>query len=100
MPPLADKVAEYGDPTVPAANDAVVTCNWGGFTVIESAFVAVTAALSTASTVKFEVPAAVPVEIGVPEIVLPLKLSPGGRAPVRINHVYGGVPPLALSVCE
>jgi hypothetical protein len=40
--------------------------------------------------------------VGVPEIVavveVALKLRPAGRAPCVIDHVYGAVPPLAVSV--
>ena len=82
MPPLADKVAEYGDPTVPAARDVVVTCNLEGLTVMESGFVAVAPELSLTWTVKLLDPAVV----GVPEIVLPLMLSPSGSVPLLTDH--------------
>ena len=82
MPPLADKVAEYADPTVPAASEVVVTCNWEGLTVMESGFFAVVPKLSVTWTVKLLAPAVV----GVPEIVLPLMLSPAGRVPLLTDH--------------
>jgi hypothetical protein len=48
--------------------------------------------------VKFETPVAV----GVPEItpVPAVSASPAGSAPLAIDHVYGGVPPLAARVAE
>src|SRR5215475_7228497 len=49
-------------------------------------------------TVKF----AVPVAVGVPEIApeLAASVSPVGSAPLAIDHVYGGVPPVAARVAE
>ena len=82
MPPLADKVAEYGDPTVPAASEVVVTCNCEGLTVMESGFVTVVPELSLTWTVKLLGPAVV----GVPEIVFPLMLSPAGSVPLLIDQ--------------
>ena len=82
MPPLADKVAEYGDPTVAAASEEVVTCNCEGLTVMESGFVAVAPELSLTWTVKLLPPAVV----GVPEIVLPLILSPAGSVPLLTDQ--------------
>jgi len=82
VPPLADKVAEYGDPTVAAARDVVVTCNWEGLTVIESGLVAMAPELSLTWTVKLPVPAVV----GVPEIVLPLIPNPAGSAPLLTDQ--------------
>ena len=72
-----------------------IVCGRGASTVMLSALVAVCARALT-WTVKFEVPVAV----GVPEItpVLAVSVSPGGSAPLAIDHVYGGVPPLAASV--
>ena len=50
---------------------------------------------SAACTVKEEVPAVA----GVPEIwPLEERLSPAGKLPLATDHVYGVVPPLALSV--
>ena len=52
-------------------------------------------ALSFTATVNV----AVPLAVGVPEITPPLDSeSPAGRLPDAIDHVYPGVPPLALSV--
>jgi len=82
VPPLADKVAEYGEPTVPVVSDVVVTCNCEGFTVMESGFVAVVPELSLTWTVKLLGPAVV----GVPEIVFPLRLNPAGSVPVLTDH--------------
>jgi len=82
VPPLADKVAEYADPTVPAASEVVVTCNWEGLTVMESGFVAVVPKLSVTWTVKLLAPAVV----GVPVIVLPLIPNPAGRVPLLTDQ--------------
>jgi hypothetical protein len=81
---------------VPAGNEDVVMRNAGTLIVIERGAVVEAGALSVTLTVKLEGPAAV----GVPEIVLPERLSPPGRAPVATDHVYGGVPPVALNGCE
>jgi hypothetical protein len=82
---------------VPAGSDEVVTVTAGGLTVIDNAAVAEADALSVAFTVKLAVPAAV----GVPDIVpLAARVSPAGSVPPATDHVYGGVPPDALKVCE
>ena len=45
--------------------------------------------------------AKLPASNGVPEMVPPVEnVSPAGRAPPSANHVYGAVPPDAVSVCE
>ena len=65
--------------------------------LIESALLADAALRSVALIVKFVVPAA----DGVP-LIWPEELSdkPAGTTPVVIDHVYGGVPPLAARLCE
>ena len=67
------------------------------FTVMLRALVTFWAPAVT-RTVKLEVPVAV----GVPEMtpVLAASVSPAGSAPLAIDHVYGGVPPVAASVVE
>ena len=65
-----------------------------GPTVMLSAREATTEFESATLTVKFTVPGVV----GVPLICDPDKLNPDGRAPAEIDHVYGGVPPVACSV--
>jgi len=51
--------------------------------------------LSVTVIAKFEVPPAV----GVPEITPPLeRVNPEGRLPPLTDHVYPGLPPLALNV--
>ena len=69
--------------------------------VIFMAWVAVPLGLAESTT--WAVKLKVPVAVGVPVIapVLGLKLRPAGSAPLVIDHdVYGGVPPLAVSVAE
>jgi hypothetical protein len=46
---------------------------------------------SATCTVKIEFPA----EVGVPVIVPPLRLKPGGRLPELTLHLYGDTPPVA-----
>jgi hypothetical protein len=97
-PPAARIVAEYDVPTRALAIDVVLT-DRGALTTIAKAAVAVRGVglvESVTCTVKLEVPVAV----GVPEIVAPLRLNPAGSAPAVIAHVYGGVPPPAASVAE
>ena len=70
-------------------------------TVMASDLVAVCAVGRVASitlTVKLKTPE----PVGVPEIVpVPtLKLTPGGRDPELIDHVYGAMPPAADRVVE
>jgi hypothetical protein len=54
--------------------------------------------LSVTIAVKFDVCAVV----GIPPIapVELLRLSPSGRLPEASDHVYGVLPPVAVSVCE
>jgi len=43
----------------------------------------------------------VPAWVGVPEITpADDSVNPGGKDPDSRNHVYGGAPPVAVSVCE
>src|SRR5215472_4363537 len=65
--------------------------------VSDSAAVAEPAAPSVTLTVKFAAPAAP----GVPEMLPPAdRLRPAGSVPLDTDHEYGGVPPVAPSVCE
>src|SRR3954467_4228170 len=41
-----------------------------------------------------------PTVVGVPDIIPCARLNPGGSDPLAKDHVYGGVPPDALSPCE
>ena len=65
-----------------------------------SAFVAFCAGLPESVTMAVKL--YVPVAVGVPEItpVAALSNRPGGKEPEAIDQLYGGVPPLAASVCE
>jgi hypothetical protein len=98
VPPLALSVALYELPFFPAARlvDVIVNVLVAALTVIDSLAEAVCAgdALSCTPTVNVNVPLAV----GVPEIWPALeRLNPAGRFPDLTDHVYPGVPPLALS---
>jgi hypothetical protein len=80
--------------TSPPGNDVVVIVS-PAVTVIERACVTVADMLSIALTVKF----AVPTPDGVPLIAPPgLSEQPAGNAPAEIDHVNGGVPPLAAKL--
>lgn len=78
-------------PVVAPARDTVVTSRLDE-TTIDSAFVPMLLAESVTSTVNEDVPAFG----GVPEItpVDAFSVSPVGRLPVLIDHVYGEMPPL------
>jgi hypothetical protein len=62
-----------------------------------SFLVAMAEALSLTWTVKVKVPAALREPVMAP---LEERLRPPGNAPFTMDQVYGGVPPVAASVCE
>ncbi|HEY3838650.1 MAG TPA: hypothetical protein VGL72_18860, partial [Bryobacteraceae bacterium] len=95
-PPVALSACEYATPVVPGGNEDVVIFRAGVLIVNDNWAVAETDALSVTFTVKLDDAAAV----GVPDMVPPERLNPGGRDPVDSDHVYGGDPPVALSACE
>ena len=95
-PPFAFSDCEYGTSTVPGAKEEVLMVKAGALIVSDNAAVADTEALSVTLRVKLDDPAAE----GVPEIVLPERLKPAGRAPVAMEKVNGGVPPVAFTCCE
>src|ERR1700687_3875840 len=97
-PPLAARLAEYGMPTPPAGSEAPPrtrrskTRRASALVTREGGF-----ALSVTCTISMEVPAAV----GVPRMVPPASTRrPAGRVPPASDHLYGAVPPAALSVAE
>lgn len=97
VPPVALKVVLYELPFWPAARLVDVIEIPEAEIVSDSCADAVTAgdALSATATVKV----AVPVAVGVPEITPALdSVSPSGKLPDAIDHVYPGVPPVALRV--
>jgi hypothetical protein len=73
----------------------VVIERLGGSIVIENCLDVVLAAVSAAWTVKLNDPAAVGEPLRTP---LEERLSPPGNDPEITDHVYGGVPALALKV--
>jgi hypothetical protein len=83
VPPVALRACEYITPTVPAGNEDVVTFNAGALMRIDRPALADAVRLSVTLTVKLDGPAAV----GVPEIVLPERLSPAGSDPLATDHV-------------
>src|SRR5207249_3591612 len=100
VPPVAVNVCEYAAPTVPAdSGDAVVITSGGGVAgliVIDSDFDMVCEALSLTWTLK--VTAVFPA--GVPLITPADSDKPAGKVAGATDHVYGRVPPVAVSGCE
>ena len=96
IPPLAVSVVEYATPCVPPGRAVVVIDTAGGAaTTMLSALVALCAPAVTRA-VMLNVPDAV----GVPEItpVPAVRVMPAGSAPLAIDQLYGGVPPVAARV--
>lgn len=92
---IAVRAWEYADPDIPTGSgDTVVMVK--ASTEIVSSFCTCCAGalLSVTRTVKVEVP----VEFGLPLIVAPFRDIPAGSEPETIDHVYGVVPPEAVSV--
>lgn len=98
VPPLAASVWEYTMPAAPVGSGDDVVMVSGTATEIDSAFCAVCCGvlLSATRMVKFATPAAV----GVPLIVDPVNASPAGSDPLKIDQLYGDVPPVAAKACE
>ena len=97
VPPVSLKVVLNELPSWPAARLVDVIDSPEAEIVSDSCWDTVCAGdpLSLTATVKV----AVPVAVGVPEITpAPESVRPAGRLPDAIDHVYPGVPPVALSV--
>jgi hypothetical protein len=85
-------------PLVPEGSDVVVIERAVGATTSDSVTALLCAGLDESATVKVKL--AVPLAVGLPEII-PVdaaRLSPDGSVPEVIVHLYGLVPPVALSV--
>jgi hypothetical protein len=82
---------------MPGAREEVVILRAPAFTVSDSAAVSDLFPRSVAFTVKFEGPA----DKGIP-VMRPVgeRAKPRGREPAVTSQTYGGVPPVAFSVCE
>ena len=92
---IAVRAWEYAVPDIPTGSgDAVDMVN--ASTEIVRSFCTCCAGtlLSVTRTVNVEFP----VEVGLPLIVAPFRVSPAGSEPETIDHVYGVVPPEAVSV--
>lgn len=88
-------VWEYAAPTAPGGNEDVVTVRTGESIVMDRAAVVDADELSVTLTVNL----VAPIVVAVPEInPLGLRLRPSGREPLASENVYGGVPPVAMSV--
>src|SRR5512141_1156412 len=99
VPPVTERVSEYGSVRAPAGRaDVVMTGEPGGLIRMESCLLPVWVLLSVTVNVGVEVPVAV----GVPESapVVPFRFTPAGRLPAVTLHVYGGSPPVAERVAE
>src|SRR5205085_2648716 len=97
VPPVAAAVCEYGVPSVPPGNAAVVMLRPPAM-VMDNAFDADAPTLSLTASVKLAVPAVVGVPVIAP--VPALRFSPAGSAPTVTDQLSGAVPPLAVAVCE
>ena len=95
LPPLATSVCVYDMLTVPSDRDAVAI-ERAEYIVIDNARVATAPLLSVTCTVKLLVPAVVGVPLITP--VALLRVNPAGSVPTVILHIYGVLPPLAISV--
>ena len=99
VPPLALSVVLYELPgcAAPKLVDVIVNVAAAVLTAIDSCADAVCAGDAVSFTPTVNV--AVPFAVGVPEITPALESdSPAGRLPDVTDHVYPGVPPVALSV--
>jgi hypothetical protein len=77
VPPVADTVCEYGEPTAPDASERVVICI-AAFTVMLRVLFAVAEVESvTVTTILGYVPAVVGLPLMTP--VVALRVSPGGK---------------------
>lgn len=97
---MASKVCEYPAPAVTAgrAEDVMIR----GFGMTTTAEFDATDWVGLPLSVTLAVKVAVPLEVGVPAIV-PVegtRLSPAGKLPDAMDHLYGVVPPLACNACE
>jgi hypothetical protein len=99
VPPVAVSVDEYGVPTMPLGNEAVVIVSGGALILMENSWVAF--CTDEEESVTCAVNLDCPVLVGVPLIVPSwLKLRPAGNVPDTTVHEYGVVPPVAVSVVE
>ena len=97
MPPAATSACEYALPAVAPGRDADVEIVSPATITSVNCWLAVAAVLPLTCKVNGNVPAAAGVPVMVPAEP---SASPAGSAPAVSVHVYGGVPPTAVSVCE
>jgi len=101
LPPVVARAAEYAIEVVPEGSGEEFVIESAGAMANENASdtaLGVGVALSVTVTVKL----AVPLALGSP-LITPVelaRLSPPGRLPEVIDHVYGAVPPVACKVYE
>ena len=98
MPPVADAVAENGAPTVAVFFEIPVIASEGSATVTVYDRLAVAPLESVTVAVTVKLPGAAVAGM-VPLIAPPDEMpTPSGRPPAE--KVYGGAPPLALTLAE
>jgi hypothetical protein len=98
VPPLACSRFEYLVPLSPEGSDDVVIARGRGATARVRVTDFVCTGLDESATLKVKLVELL--AVGCPEMI-PVdaaRLSPAGRLPEEINHVYGAVPPVALSM--
>lgn len=97
MPPVAAIVAEYGVPTVPLGNDAVVIVSSAGAPIVKLSVFDAVCGVGDDESVTVTVTVLVPAAVGVPVIcpVLGLIVKFAGK-PAALQ-VYGVVPPVAAT---
>ena len=94
-------MAEYDAPTWPSATDVVVIDSVVVFDAIVTLNVCVAVSAGELESVTCTVNDDVPAAVGVPEIAPALEsVKPALSVPVVIVHLYGVVPPVALSDAE
>jgi hypothetical protein len=94
-------VLEYTVFTCPTANDVVLILRTVGVIVRESVTDFDCAGTPASVTVNVNCPL-VSALVGVPAInpLEAFRVTPTGRVPLKSDHVYGAVPPLAANVVE
>jgi hypothetical protein len=95
VPPLADKVAMYEDPTIPAGSEVVVMVRALAMVMLRVALPVRELASVTFTTKLYR-----PDSVGVPPIVplFAFRPKPGGKVPEEMLQENGAVPRLAESV--
>jgi hypothetical protein len=100
-PPVAANVVLYAVPTVPLGNgDIVVIDNAGVAAIVNVKLLLAVWWVGLVESVTWNVGEKLPDAVGVPlnAPVDAFNVTPAGKLPLVIDHVYGVVPPVAASV--